>query len=82
MNLGTFNSRTPPTTAPSFFCFEDDFLSNLRKVDDDGISVVGDHDVELVEVAVNDALVGELQQKVDESVVQRTRIVDLKKLCK
>ena len=58
------------------------FLSNLRKVDDDGISVVGEHDVELVEVAVNDAVVGELQQKVDESVVQRTRIVDLKKLCK
>ena len=58
------------------------FLSNLRKVDDDGISVVGDHDVELVEVAVNDAVVGELQQKVDESVVQRTWIVDLKKLCK
>ena len=55
-------------------------LSNLWKVDDDRVTVVGDHDVELVEVAVNDPVVGKLKEKIDEPVVKSTRIVDLKNI--
>ena len=54
--------------------------SNLWKVDDDRVTVVGDHDVELVEVAVNDPVVGKLKEKIDEPVVKSTRIVDLKNI--
>ena len=49
----------------------------LWKVDDDWLSVVRDHDVELVEVAVNDSVIGKLQQQVHQLGVQLASIVNL-----
>jgi hypothetical protein len=56
------------------------FLSRryLRKINDDRLSVVVDHYVELVVVAVDDAVVCELQQEVHQFVVQNADIVNLK----
>ena len=53
----------------------------LWKVDDDWLPVVRDHDVELVEVAVNDSVIGKLQQQVHQLGVQLTSIVNLQ-ICK
>ncbi len=50
---------------------------HLRKVNDDRVSVVCDHDVKLVKISVNDPVVRELQQKVHEAVVQKSWIVYL-----
>ena len=49
----------------------------LWKVDDDWLSVVRDHDVELVEVAVNDSVIGKLEQQVHQLGVQLASIVNL-----
>ena len=43
---------------------------HLGEIDDDGIGLVVDHDVELIEVAVDDTVVGELQQQRHQFVIQ------------
>lgn len=49
---------------------------HLREVDDDGMAVVVDHDVELVEVAVDDAAVAQAHHQRHQLVVQRLRVRD------
>ena len=43
---------------------------HLWEINDDWLLVIIDHDVELVEVTVDDAVIGELQQQVHQFVVQ------------
>ena len=47
---------------------------HLREVDENRLLVHVDHDVEFVEIAVNDAVVGQLHQQVHQFVVQRCSI--------
>jgi hypothetical protein len=50
----------------------------LWEIDYDWLAIVGDHDVEFVEVAVNDSVIGKLQDQIHQLRVQFTRIAALK----
>jgi hypothetical protein len=50
---------------------------HLRKVNDDRLPVVRHHNVKLVEIAVNDAVVGKLKHEVHELVVEVGGVLDL-----
>lgn len=47
---------------------------HLGEIDDDGATLLVDHDVELVEVAVDDAAIAQAYDEVHQFVVQRLRI--------
>lgn len=50
---------------------------HLREVNNDGLVLVSDHDVELIEVAMNDAVVSELHDQVHKIAVQLTRVFEI-----
>lgn len=50
---------------------------HLREVDDDWLVVRSDHDVELVEVSVDDSVAGQLDDQVHEVVVETLNVGNL-----